>query len=348
VVATETAGPTVPTTPPSESKPRQTLAERNEPLSFDQSWPHTFPLLGSIAHKQKRRLQLPWGIGINYLYFSQPIVIEGLELSANDNPTEPIEFIKFGEVRGTGQAANFRLDWWVLPFLNVYGMMSYVRIATPVEVVEPIVFGAEVPFDAFAFGGGATVVGSMGPLFLSVDFNAQSTYIPKNKDSTTAFVTSSRLGYNHTFKKSRYAPQLTVWLGAMYTAITSGTEGSVNLSDVLPNLEDFEEELDAFRETLSPAGQVVFDRVLAQLQERPPRETTVNYSLTKRVEKPWNMLIGTNVQITPHWAIRAELGFLGRFQFFVGPNYRFGAGLRAKRQAKQQAKQPPRAESRTP
>jgi len=325
-----TAAP-VAATPPR----RKTVAERNEPIPFDEPWPHTFPLFGDVAHRQKRRLQLPWGIGVNYIYFSQPVIIEELQLSANDNPVQTVDFIEFGEVRGQGNAVNIRADWWILPFLNVYAMTSYVRIATPVHVIEPIDFTTEVPFDAVAFGGGATLVGSMGPLFLSMDFNAQATYIPKNEDITTALVTAPRFGYNHTFKNTRYGTQLSVWVGAMYTTISAATSGTVTFSDVVPE-GALEEPLEAFRETLSPPQQIVFDRLIEQLQERPPRETRVNYALTKRVRDPWNMIVGANVQITPRWALRTEFGFIGRYQFLFGANYRFGTGMRAKRQGKKQ------------
>lgn len=323
------------------------IKARNEPIPKDMEWPHTFPVLGWRAHKEGRKVQLPFGVGINYIYFTQPIVIERLDLSTNDNPLETTDFIEFGDVTGTGHAANLRLDWFVLPFLNVYLLTSYVHIETPTKVVSPLEFTAVVPLEAVALGAGATLIGGMGPLFVLMDFNAQATYIPKNKDSTTALVTAPRAGYNHFFKRSRTGAQLSVWLGAMYTAITAGTEGSVTLSNVLPDLDQYQDELDAFRETLSPAQQRVFDRLMEQLNERPPRETTVNYRLDKRVEKPWNMLVGFNAQITPHWGIRGEVGFFGRTQVMIGGVYRFGAGLRAKRKPQREAKKAARAKTRT-
>ena len=52
---------------------------------------------------------------------------------------------------------------------------------------------------------------------------------------------------------------------------------------------------------------------------------TVQYSLDKRNENMWNLVVGTQFQLNKHWMIRAEYGFLGsRSQFVGGLQYRFG------------------------
>jgi hypothetical protein len=53
--------------------------------------------------------------------------------------------------------------------------------------------------------------------------------------------------------------------------------------------------------------------------------STVQYSLEKRVKDMWNFTIGSQFQLNKHWMIRAEYGFLGsRQQFIGGLQYRFG------------------------
>jgi opacity protein-like surface antigen len=55
------------------------------------------------------------------------------------------------------------------------------------------------------------------------------------------------------------------------------------------------------------------------------KTATVQYSLDKRPKDMWNFILGTQYQISKHFMIRAEYGFLGsRQQFIAGLQYRFG------------------------
>jgi hypothetical protein len=53
--------------------------------------------------------------------------------------------------------------------------------------------------------------------------------------------------------------------------------------------------------------------------------STIQYSLDKRVKDMWNFIVGSQFQLSKHWMLRAEYGFLGsRQQFLSGLQYRFG------------------------
>lgn len=55
------------------------------------------------------------------------------------------------------------------------------------------------------------------------------------------------------------------------------------------------------------------------------QKATVQYSLDKTLKNKWNFIVGTQFQINRHFMIRAEYGFLGsRQQFIGGLQYRFG------------------------
>jgi hypothetical protein len=55
------------------------------------------------------------------------------------------------------------------------------------------------------------------------------------------------------------------------------------------------------------------------------KDATVQYSLNKELKNKWNFIIGSQFQINRHFMIRAEYGFLGsRQQFMGGLQYRFG------------------------
>ena len=74
--------------------------------------------------------------------------------------------------------------------------------------------------------------------------------------------------------------------------------------------------------TIDAAGNLLtsVDGALSNSQS-----ATVQYSLEKNVKNMWNMVIGAQFQLSKHWMIRAEYGFLGsRNQFISGLQYRFG------------------------
>ena len=52
---------------------------------------------------------------------------------------------------------------------------------------------------------------------------------------------------------------------------------------------------------------------------------TVQYSLEKNLKDKWNFIVGSQFQLNKHFMLRAEYGFLGsRNQFLGGLQYRFG------------------------
>jgi hypothetical protein len=55
------------------------------------------------------------------------------------------------------------------------------------------------------------------------------------------------------------------------------------------------------------------------------KSATVQYSLDKALKNMWNVVLGTQCQINRHFMVRAEYGFLGtRQQFIGGLQFRFG------------------------
>jgi hypothetical protein len=52
---------------------------------------------------------------------------------------------------------------------------------------------------------------------------------------------------------------------------------------------------------------------------------SVQYSLQKNLKDKWNFILGSQFQLNKNWMIRAEYGFLGsRQQFLGGLQFRFG------------------------
>ncbi len=73
---------------------------------------------------------------------------------------------------------------------------------------------------------------------------------------------------------------------------------------------------------LDKAGEVL---TAADGALKDGQDATVQYSLEKNLKNKWNFVIGTQFQLNRHLMLRAEYGFLGtRQQFIGGLQYRFG------------------------
>lgn len=73
--------------------------------------------------------------------------------------------------------------------------------------------------------------------------------------------------------------------------------------------------------TLETAGNILNS---ADAALNDGESASVQYSLDKNLKNMWNFVVGSQYQLSKHWMIRAEYGFLGtRTQFMTGLQYRF-------------------------
>ena len=146
------------------------------------------------------------------------------------------------------------------------------------------------------------------------------------------------------------------WVGAFRLNYSAATNGSINLSEIFPTTElqtkvnqGFEKvnetsmQVESWWSSLTPVEQNnpvnkskynAATKALAKASDvlnaadgalNDGKSATVEYSLDKSLKNKWNFLIGTQFQINRHLMLRAEYGFLGTRQQFVGGlQYRFG------------------------
>src|SRR6185436_13876483 len=146
-----------------------------------------------------------------------------------------------------------------------------------------------------------------------------------------------------------------VWVGGFRVQISSETNGSISLSEVLPadigakvdqgiqKVGDAQKQVDAWWAGLSSVEQQnpvneakhnAANNVLMRAGEilasadnaiNTIATSTVQYSMDKRFKDAWNFIVGSQFQLNKHWMIRGEYGFLGsRVQIIGSLQYRFG------------------------
>jgi len=329
-------------------------------------YPYSLPILGAKATKAGYNLPYSAGVSINYFWQVSDLIIDNLKVGFNNGPMYNLdEIVRFNKAKTTASATTIRPDIWLFPFLNIYGILGRAKASTEVG------FGIWVPdstntpkeissatslveFNTSTYGIGFTPTIGVGGGFLALDMNVAWTDVPQLSKPARSFIFGPRLGKNFKLKKPESG--IAIWAGAFRVQISSGTDGSLALSEVLPPGEfgtkvdegiakvgNAQQQVDAWWASLTPPQQQnpvneakynAANRALARAGEilaaadnaiSTITTSTVQYSMDKRPKDPWNFIIGSQYQLNKHWMLRGEVGFLGsRSQIIAGVQYRFG------------------------
>lgn len=328
-------------------------------------YPYILPIWGDKA--TKRGYNLPYSAGLSLQYFGQEssLIIENLRVGFNNGTMYNVDqIIRFDEARARASAVTVRPDFWILPFLNVYGILGTASASTKVGFglwvpdatntpQEVLSTQTTVEFKTTTFGLGVTPTLGVGGGFIALDMNFSWTDVPQLKSPAQAFVFGPRFGKN--FRLKRPDQGIAVWAGGFRVKLNTLTEGSIPLSDVLPSdfgskvdqgiarVGDVQQQVDAWWGSLTPAEQKnpvnaakyeTANSALARAGEilnaaqnavTTVGNSTVQYAMDKRPKDMWNFIVGAQYQHNKHFMLRSEVGFLGsRNQVLIGVQYRFG------------------------
>ncbi len=291
---------------------------------------YPLPILGAKAYQ--RGYDLPYAWGASAVYFTQSQLINISEISLGINGGELVDFsdfIGFGPTTAVTNAYTFRPDVWVLPFLNLYGIVGAGTTETGVTLLEPISFETTQNFTASSFGIGATLAGRWGPVLLIWDNNYNFVDVDVIVEPVPAFNSSLRIGHNF-MDPRRPDRMLTVWTGAFYQKINSNTRGSISVGDIFPSIGTGKniEHLRDWASELPPGQRVIANQIIDKLEEfndgHDVEDATIEYNLQKEVAQPLNLILGAQYQLNKNWMFRTEIGVFGkRSQFLMNLNYRF-------------------------
>ena len=327
-------------------------------------YPYILPIWGQKVTDRNIDLQLPFGLNVNYVYNQMTLDLTHFSMNFYDgknlddiiNP----ESLNFTETVATAQGLNFRADAWLLPFLNVYGIFSQNKGSTKVSfqpqaveynlgpngnykeirtLEEPIDLDP-VTFTSTTGGIGATGVYGWSDYFVSVDGNVTWSSSDLLEETVTFFVGSARLGRRIKFNNDM---KLAVYFGAMYRDFVNkeNNTGSIAVPELdagmikaVNTLKVINDEQIAFWEGLPDVTPGKGDKLielnkrndkLVDSKSRIEKEDAINYSIRKEITNNWSTQVGFNLEITPNWMYRAELGYRAGQKFFMtGLQYRFG------------------------
>ena len=90
-----------------------------------------FPIWGEEARARGDSVPLPYGVHLSDMNIRQDIMVDSITFSGLKLGNHPIPSDMFaidaGHTREKSKTENLRLDMWVFPFLNLYGLVGHTR-----------------------------------------------------------------------------------------------------------------------------------------------------------------------------------------------------------------------------
>lgn len=323
------------------------------------TYPYALPIWGDKA--TKKGYQLPYSAGVSIQYFGQQsdIAISNLEVGFNNGPMYNIDqLVQFNKAISTASAITARPDFWLFPFLNVYGILGVANASTDIgyglyipdsagNSINVFNGGTTVEFTTSTFGIGMTPTMGVAGCFVALDMNYSWTDVPQLSKPAKTFVFGPRLGKSINFKNKKSA--IAAWVGGFRVHLNSETSGSIPLNEAMDfsglqtkvdnaseQLGSLQQGIDSWWAGLTPIEQknpvniAKYNKANGLLESagvlvneldnaiNTAENSTVQYSMDKKPKNMWNFIIGAQYQYNRHWMVRAEYGFLGSRTQFTG------------------------------
>jgi len=223
-----------------------------------------------------------WGIGVDYFTMDQSYDIKALEFALPG-----VVLPDASQIAVDNEISHFdvKLDVWLTPFLQVYGLVGRVDANTVVDLSAAQIFGlpvslGELPvsYDGTVYGGGAVLVYGTERWFASVNTTYTKTSLGGDFDSSVdSLSVQPRVGLVH--------GKFNAFVGAMYLHTDETHSGAFALP--IPGL--------------------------------PP----VPFNVELESSNKWNTVVGLGAVFSPAGTLNVEYGFGKRDHFLINFAYRF-------------------------
>lgn len=266
---------------------------KESPPACEDRWSSFLPIWGRAACERGYVLPRPFGVSVGYMHQDQPFDVGDVYVNGIDVKGPGVAVVE--EVENEESTYTLRLDAWIMPFWNVYGILGRTDgqadgpLYVDLEPVFPIICGLpgnncsvdttfEIEYKADVIGYGTTIAGGYKDFFGMVDINRTRADLDISLTDAKATVISARIGWNG--KLGGFTGVL--WVGAMYQDIS----------------QTLDLQLDVGSENLL-------------------------VSIEQSTQEPYNYLIGGQWDINRSFAVLAELGFGKRQSQMLNLTYRF-------------------------
>jgi hypothetical protein len=246
-------------------------------LAAESSLPMMKHLLGD------REFFEPWGIGIDFFTMKQDYDIKSLDFAL---PGVILDDPSVLGVENEVQHFDLKLDVWLTPFLQVYGLIGRVDADTLVDLSAAGIFGLPpilpVSYDGTVYGAGFVLVYGTDRWFASVNNTWTKTSLNGDFDSSvSSFTSQPRIGLIFN--------QWNAYLGAMYLKTDEKHSGAIEIPIPDPSI---------------PSLFIPFNVELESAHK-------------------WNTIVGVGYVFSPKATLNFEYGFGVRKHTLFNFTYRF-------------------------
>ena len=257
----------------------------------------SLPLGKSLAAGHE--LPLPLGISANVFFMEQDMEAQSIavDIPPLPLPTGPLQLppglpAESAKLESRVTTTTAKIDAWLLPFLNVYGVAGYVDGETtasgfsvgglPPELASLLPNSFAIAYSGPTYGVGGTLAAGYNQFFASLDANYTESDLDIGDSTIEAFVISPRVGITGDLGGLNGA----LYVGAMYQDVDEQQNGTVKFP---------------IMGTSVPVG----------------------YDVISAAKEEWNYLVGANLKASESWNYGIEVGFSDRTHVMATLNYRF-------------------------
>jgi hypothetical protein len=299
------------------------------------NYPYILPILGEKVAKKGFQLPFPFGVMINTFFGNQNLSMSDLKVGFNHNEMINLDsIIHFKSVSAKAITVNTRIDGWIMPFWDLYVLGGYGNANMDVIIDKPFDLTTNTESQGYYFGVGSTLAFGIRHFFASMDGSYVWNYQNLLDKPAQVLTVGVRTGPVFNFPKHKEM-NLVIWCGGLFTNLNSETVGNIQFTEVFPDAEqsvqDLQDQLDTWYNGLTPPKQNLYEDVYNKLSDGLSNvsenisTSSIQYQMKKKIDKPFNLIIGGQYQYSLRWQLRGEAQILGdRFGGLVSLNYRFG------------------------
>ncbi len=240
-----------------------------------------------------RNLPRTWGIGIDYFSMDQPYQIDSLSFFP---PVLPITDPSLLDVNNEIDHIDLKIDVWVLPFLNLFGIYGQIDGDTTIDLsslglpLPPDVRTLRIGYDGDVYGGGAVLAFGGDKWFGSVTATFTDTSIGGDFNSSVEATTiQPRIGL-------RFGDHTEVWIGGYFIDAEEKHNG-IFIVDLGP--------------IIAPPGSGI------------PRPVDLAFDVVLSQAEDFNFSVGTHMMLNDAWEATIEVGGGDRRTVLANLTYRF-------------------------
>jgi len=161
------------------------------------------PMLKELAGERASQLPLPLGLSAVFTELDRNVAVSDVRLGIGNAAVNSVNRVAVPETTFHASSRVGRVDLWLLPCLNVYGIVGHTRttgnvVVTvsnfPLPTSSPVNLNIPVELEGPTAGFGGTAAIGAGCVFGSLDFNQTWTNFSNLNSSLTAIVITPRVG----------------------------------------------------------------------------------------------------------------------------------------------------------